>query len=80
MELYKRSEYYCYLCNRNKIGDGFRVILECNALCLLRSQFLGTDYCYSPNTNTFCEITTSNSYSTVKGHGHNFGQKLVFMF
>lgn len=38
----ERSKRYCNLCNCNKIGDEFHVILECKALSKLRSQFLDT--------------------------------------
>lgn len=62
----ERSKRYCNLCNCNKIGDEFHVILECKALSKLRSQFLDTYYCSSPNTKKFYEIMSSVDYITLR--------------
>ena len=55
-----RQQRYCSLCNDQRLGDEFHVLLECSALKKSRKRFLPRYYLSNPKVLKFKSLLTAD--------------------
>ena len=75
----ERHERFCNLCHSNLIGDEYHLVLECEALKELRSNYISRFYYGHPNTHKFKCLMTSENKKTMLNNAKFVKEAYVYV-